>query len=282
MSGQFDIGQINPLHYFFGIAVVLGFLFAFIAPDGDDTKNILVLITHWQLQSVLPMLFLIISHLLLHRIRLFNSRNPWLKLFCSGVIGVFLYSPIGLFLDVWFQGDLISSHAFILEWMSELSALLPPILIAWLAINAPWLIGFRISRISEPALIEVNNQGRNLHPNSGTLDSNPDVSEAEKSPILNLIPSNLGRKIIYLKAELHYLKVVTDKGSCLILYNLKDAINELPSDQGFQCHRSFWVAKSYIGELKKRGREGLLTMLNGEQIPVSRNRLALVTGMVGE
>ena len=77
-----------------------------------------------------------------------------------------------------------------------------------------------------------------------------------------------------LKSELHYLQVVTDRGSALILYNLGDAIDELPPDAGTLVHRSYWVAWNAIEDFVRRGRQGELRLRDGSRAPVSRNRVA--------
>ena len=85
-----------------------------------------------------------------------------------------------------------------------------------------------------------------------------------------------------LKSELHYLQVVTDQGSSLILYNLGDAIDQLPRPIGVTVHRSYWVAMDAIEKLEKRGRQGELSLRNGQRVPVSRNRMAEVSQRLAE
>lgn len=286
MNGQFDIGQVNPLRYFLGVAVFLGFLFAFIAPDDDDNKNISTLLIHWQLQSVIPMALLIISHLFLHRIHLFNHLNPWIKLLLSGLVGITLYSPMGLSLDLWIQNEQIEQGRWLPELISEIGALGPPILAAWIAVNAPWIIGFRVVRVSKSGEIgpqtssaisaDKSQSSSDMGPNQQKSPGTNNARE-ERASFLQLVPENLGREVLYLQAELHYLKVVTTGGAGLILYNLKDAIKELASAQGFQCHRSFWVATESVSEFKKEGRQGELLLRNGDRIPVSRSNMPYVS-----
>jgi DNA-binding LytR/AlgR family response regulator len=87
----------------------------------------------------------------------------------------------------------------------------------------------------------------------------------------------IGIDIIYLMSELHYIRVVTLKGEMLILYNLKDAISELPVDLiGIQIHRSFWVNLKYIEKIIKKKLQNILILSNGKSVPVSRRRLSLV------
>ena len=83
-----------------------------------------------------------------------------------------------------------------------------------------------------------------------------------------------------IKAELHYLLVITDKGKALLLYNLKDAIDELGDAVGMQVHRSWWVAANAVATINRTGRQGELVLTDGQLIPVSRNRLKAVTTWV--
>ena len=87
-----------------------------------------------------------------------------------------------------------------------------------------------------------------------------------------LSPEKQG-KLLLLKSELHYLKVVTDQGSGLILYNLADAVAQLPERSGLLVHRSYWVAFDAVDELIRRGRQGELRLKNGQMVPVSRSKL---------
>jgi len=55
-----------------------------------------------------------------------------------------------------------------------------------------------------------------------------------------------------LTAEDHYLRVITDKGSALILMKFEDALAALNGYPGIQTHRSWWLASgqpSAIGAL---------------------------------
>jgi len=44
---------------------------------------------------------------------------------------------------------------------------------------------------------------------------------------LSVVSQEIGWDIIYVKSELHYVRVVTSKGERLVLFNLKDAIDDL-------------------------------------------------------
>lgn len=94
----------------------------------------------------------------------------------------------------------------------------------------------------------------------------------------NLIPEELGSNILLVQSELHYLSVTTDLGKTLILHSLKNALPYLEELDGIQTHRSVWVARCAIKSIKKVGRQGRADLLNGESVPVSRNRVSTVMG----
>ena len=54
-----------------------------------------------------------------------------------------------------------------------------------------------------------------------------DTVHSEGPAFLDLLPKEVRGAVISLQAELHYITVVTVHGRALILYNLKDAIEEL-------------------------------------------------------
>jgi DNA-binding LytR/AlgR family response regulator len=53
---------------------------------------------------------------------------------------------------------------------------------------------------------------------------------------------------------------------------LSDAIAELDGVEGLQVHRSWWVARDAVDEVKRDGRNLRLRLSNGVEAPVSRNR----------
>lgn len=259
MNGQFELGMLNPLRYFLGIAVTLGLLFALIGEPlpGVSLWQTLLL---WQLQTLTPMALFVASHLLLHRWRWFERLNPWLQLAGSGLLGVLLFTPFGLLLDYLLLTEesqpLAEGNALLPVLLEEFISIAPPAILTWLVINAPWVAGFRLQRpVPGP-----------------TPAPAPEQTTAEPAFLREASPALAG-ELIYLKAELHYLLVVSTEGRALLLYNLKDAIAELPATLGFQCHRSYWVNASHIDSLQRTGRQGKLRMSNGAEIPVSRSRL---------
>ncbi len=70
----------------------------------------------------------------------------------------------------------------------------------------------------------------------------------------------------------HYVNVVTYKGKQLILMRLIDAVDELKGLDEIQIHRSYWVAKNAVANVKKSNGKMIIKIKNGDELPVSRSR----------
>ena len=88
---------------------------------------------------------------------------------------------------------------------------------------------------------------------------------------LDRLPDKLKGGALYaVQAEDHYLRLHTSKGSDLILMRLADAIGELEGIEGAQIHRSWWVAKDAVAEVRRADGRVALGLKNGAEAPVSR------------
>lgn len=278
MNGQFDLGAMTPQHYFFGIAVVLGALFATVG-EVDAGTSVAVHFLIWQLQTVIPMALFVASHILLEKIVGNAGRNPWLQLLISGGLGAVLFTPINLGIDVLLQREDLAGESVLAALLGEILSMGPPAMISWLAINAPWVMGFRFATAQTAYGLIADSAFKSDDLASATAASESSVSE-ENPLFMTLIPALKRGKLIYLKADLHYLSVITNKGRSLLLYNLRDAIREVREIQGMQCHRSYWVSLAEVVAFEKKGRQGMLKLTNGSEVPVSRSYISQVTQLL--
>jgi hypothetical protein len=93
---------------------------------------------------------------------------------------------------------------------------------------------------------------------------------------INRLPKNIGKELICISMEDHYLLAYTDLGNHMMLMRMKDAMIELKEYPGMQVHRSYWVATKHVSHSVKNLRKNILVMSNNMEIPVSRKYLALV------
>jgi hypothetical protein len=287
MNGPFDMGDVSPRRYFAAAAVVLGLLFAFVAGDDETPGMLLRSLVLWQVQACVPMVLLLLSHICWLRIALFEALSPWAQLLISGLTGSVLFSPVAVLLDRVLEGDPGQ-----LDWISILEEALniaPPITLAWIAMNAPFVLGLRLTNTAGGRSRAVRGEAAAWSPPRGAparADDDPAdaVHTGESVPepaFMALVAPTARGRLIYLQAELHYLAVVTDRGRSLILYNLRDAINELPEDYGLITHRSFWVVREAVRDYRRVGRQGTLIVDNGDEVPVSRRRIGDVQSLLG-
>jgi len=75
--------------------------------------------------------------------------------------------------------------------------------------------------------------------------------------------------ILAIKAEQHYVKVITPEKNYMVLYRFSDAVNELSNRPGQQVHRSYWVNTGTIKTVHAKAKDFYLLLENGEKIPVS-------------
>jgi hypothetical protein len=235
----------------------------------------------WVLQTLGPIVILVYCHVLFHKSSYFDKQNPWLKLFISGLIGALLFSPIALGLDFLFGNEKYPEKlsSLILVWLDEFIAIAPPITLSWIAINAPWLLGLRFSTQRSEKHSEKNSEKSIKSDNSKQKNELTQSEQKEHEHhserdvgFISLLRGSKAKDILYLQSELHYLSVVCANHKELVLYNLKDAIAELPASTGMQTHRSYWVSYENITKLLKEGRQGSVVMSNGDKVPVSRSK----------
>lgn len=89
--------------------------------------------------------------------------------------------------------------------------------------------------------------------------------------LIDKLPSRLRQSEIWsMSAEDHYLRVRTESGDALILMRLSDAVAACDGLDGARTHRSWWVARTAISDVRKGDGRGVLILKDGIEAPVSR------------
>lgn len=106
----------------------------------------------------------------------------------------------------------------------------------------------------------------------------------ETQSFLNRIPPALGREILALHSEDHYVRVYTREGEALILAAISHAVRAVESSRcpGQRVHRSWWVANDGISRCEMRGRRMVVSLDNGLEVPVSQTyrEIAKLSGLL--
>ena len=104
------------------------------------------------------------------------------------------------------------------------------------------------------------------------IDRAAPLSQAP-TPFHDRLPVTLGSDLLALEMEDHYVRAHTALGSELILLRMRDAVSELAGIDGAQVHRSWWVARDAVTDVRREGRNIKLVLENGLEAPVSRARV---------
>lgn len=86
---------------------------------------------------------------------------------------------------------------------------------------------------------------------------------------LDQLPDHLGRDLILLHAEDHYVRAETELGQTLIRTTLQDAANDL-GEYGVRLHRSWWVARRAVQAYRYRSGAPVVVLQCGRELPVGR------------
>ncbi len=95
-----------------------------------------------------------------------------------------------------------------------------------------------------------------------------------RATFIDRLPPELGTQLIALEMEDHYVRAHTALGSDLVLMRMRDAVAELDGIEGRQVHRSWWVARGAVSDVKREGRNIRLVLDGGLEAPVSRANVA--------
>ena len=103
----------------------------------------------------------------------------------------------------------------------------------------------------------------------------------EEAEFWSRIPGRLGRELVAMSAELHYLRVYTTAGDALILFPFGRAVEIFQDYNGMQVHRSHWIALDQVDTVDTRDRRMTCVMIGGPDIPVSRSYRSALKAALG-
>ncbi|TAG13129.1 MAG: LytTR family transcriptional regulator [Rhodobacterales bacterium] len=238
-----------------GLSLVL--LFVLLRPGVSDGLTGVPLVLFWAAHVLVPLALLQGTQIVLSRLPRIAALNPWVQTALSGLGGSALFAPLALVLDAVF-GLATSTDDLSMSWplalIDEFLGLAPIVTFVWLALNAT-----RLLRLDPVTRAET-------------------ASEPAEPDLWQRVPRSIGRDLVALSAELHYLRVRTTAGEALVLYPFGKAVADLSrTGGGLQIHRSHWVALGHVQRIDRRGQGAICTLDSGLALPVSRQyRAALL------
>jgi hypothetical protein len=253
----------------FLLAAGVGLALALAALDPAPSRGLApgLRVAFWLLHCLIPLALLEACQMALGRWPALDRRSPWLSATLAGLIGAALFAPVALALDAVFPLPVSAADDGTLaaELLDEFRAFAPPMVLIWLGLNAT-----RFAAAGRELSLSA------AGPPAAGLGGSPSDALWEK------VPPRLGRDLVALSAELHYLRVVTKAGDALILFSFGRALPLVAGIPGLRIHRSHWVALAHVEEVRRSGERVSVRLVTGLELPVSRAaRPALRAARVG-
>ncbi len=127
--------------------------------------------------------------------------------------------------------------------------------------------------ISLAAMTVRHGTWRNLFEPHDPAPAPGTAPQENSSAFLERLPRDIGRRLVSLTMQDHYIECVTARGKTLILMRFTDALRELHDYPGLRIHRSHWVAEGTIIHIAREGSRHVATLVDGRKLPVSRTYL---------
>jgi hypothetical protein len=269
---------VAPLHRTLPVAgAILVLLFVLMKPESTSGFSFGERLLFWTAHIGLGLASIVIASRLLRPPLMAAVPLP-LAVFLTGLAGAALLAPVYLGLeqliparlrdapDDWL--DIFAGRGPLHAVLAEFLEIAPVFLAAWAAINLPLLFPrSEISGTTPPGPDGPTGPGR---------DATPEESrEPPRNEFYARLPLAIGRDIVAISSDMHYLHVHTSLGKCMILGSLREAAAML-GDAGMLTHRSHWVAHAHVERLVRRDGNWECLASGGLRIPVSRRNRSRV------
>lgn len=100
--------------------------------------------------------------------------------------------------------------------------------------------------------------------------SSAQMDQRSTAAFLRRLDDDLGEDLLRVSADDHYLLVVTAMGEGRVRMRFRDALEELEALPGHQIHRSHWVARDALVDVRAEGRRHVARLRDGSEVPVSQ------------
>lgn len=248
--------QLDPRSSWLGFLLCAGLAtsvaLAALAPSASEGLSPLMGLAYWLTHVFLALTILAAAQAALQRVKWLDRASPWLIVIMAGLLGALVFTPAAYGLDWIFptiddEDDLVA-RPILADLFGELSDIILPFLLIWTGFNATRLLQIE----SRPP----------------ASDDTPEATEQDY--FWSLIPAKLGRDVIAMSSELHYLRIYTPEGNTLILHAFGRALDHLDDIDGMRIHRSHWVATDHVQAVRRDGEKVVCQLDNGTELPVSR------------
>ncbi|WP_397607731.1 LytTR family DNA-binding domain-containing protein [Silanimonas sp.] len=279
------------------VVIALALLFAQLEPEPTRTLPWFAAWAVWIVHIGVGLALAIVATHATARWSILRAAPAWSRLLVGGLLGSLAFAPLALgferlfpmpaegpsddVLDQWEAAG--GGLALVAEWLQ----LAPSYLVSWALLNlvplAPTVIrespSAPVGGSPIPPMV-VGNDRSDAGIVDATIAPAHDTPELAASPFFERLPAAIGRDIVRIDADLHYLQVRTALGRATVLGSLAEVEAALP-EAGLRVHRSHWIAFAHLRRVSKSAKGWACELRGGERVPISRRRLAEVRERLG-
>jgi len=135
------------------------------------------------------------------------------------------------------------------------------------------LIGYSQGRPFPPDITEVTRALTEVFGTIFVITLLLTMLTMEKKTVSTAKPAELQAPFHALQAEGHYTRVHRSQGSILLDMTFSNALRAVSDLDGARVHRSWWVAREYVGAVRRKGSAKELELSDDLKIPIARRRI---------
>ena len=264
------------------IGGVMSVFCTLIKPEVSAGLSLLPRFAFWVSHIGMGLLGILLASLILSLCWSHRQLSLFLTIGLTGMLGTLLATPGLLLLEEFFPEeinpewlDIFGQHGWWQALLAEYLQVLPKLLPIWYLVNLPLLF-------NKPVLHQLPESAEpDVFP--GEQARREEELRQRRERLYEKLPEVIGRDIVAISSDLHYLNVHTVLGKFLVLGSLKHYA-EAFGDEGVLVHRSNWVAKRHVVKVRTSasGEEAYCLMSNGLKVPISRSRKKQVKAVFGD
>lgn len=264
------------------IGGVISVFCTLVEPEASAGLSLLPRFAFWVSHVAMALLGILLASLILSRCEPRRPLSLFVTIGLTGILGTLLATPGLLLLEEFFPEktgtewlDIFGRRGWWQALLAEYLQVLPKLLPVWYLVNLPLLF-------NKPVLHQLP-ENAEPDPPPGQQAQREEELRQRRERLYEKLPEIIGRDIVAISSDLHYLNVHTVLGKFLVLGSLKHYA-EAFGDEGVLVHRSNWVAKRHVVKVRTSasGEEAYCLMSNGLKVPISRSRKKQVKAVFGD
>jgi hypothetical protein len=212
---------------------------------------------------------------------------PWLIWILGGVAGSFVARPVIYQLASLFRPWMETGQLRAMPPLEFSAQFATYYITNWSAVLMMWLVAQTVFHVlkSLPSVQSMPSTGIDPDTILGSQVTKPEVEspvEPKYLGFLEKLPAFLGRDVIALHSEDHYLRVYTKRGDGLVLVTISEAMRTLEAlgFKGLQVHRSWWISLAAVKRTQISDRKTMAVLENEIRVPISQTYKVMFDNMI--